>query len=123
MARTALGAPTPRKMAQTPFAEAATSTEPSEHSPAAKRLVRPLPPLRKQSAASCRAFGQIWRKSGRGDSRSAPSTFDVRSPVHRLRDLRQGRIMQLWTESVELLEAHDERPPLVRVDPVVLPVH
>ena len=31
--------------------------------------------------------------------------------------------MQLWTESVELLETHDERPPLVRVDPVVLPGH
>ena len=59
----------------------------------------------------------------RGDSRSAPSTFYIRSPIHRLRNLRQRRIMQLWTESVELLETHDERPPLVRVDPVVLPGH
>src|ERR1700675_2479626 len=34
-------------------------------------------------------------------SRSIPSTFYVRPPVHGLRDLRQRRIVQLWTESIE----------------------
>ncbi len=42
----ALGS-SPRKMAQTPFVEAATSTVPSVHSPTAKRMVTPSPPLRK----------------------------------------------------------------------------
>src|SRR5579871_6240238 len=48
---------------------------------------------------------------------------DVRHPVDILGNLREGRFMNFLAEAVEALEAHHQRPPLIRIDPVGQAIH
>ena len=48
--------------------------------------------------------------------------IDVRSTIHRLGNFGEGGRVQPGTESVEMLEAHDQRPPCVGVHTVRIAV-
>ena len=70
-------------------------------------------------AGSHRGWPADGFHAGHAKSSGAPGPLEIRALVERLRYLRQaGCVRLLIGEAIEFLEAHDQRPPFVGIDPV-----